>query len=145
MDIVGIILHMRKLRLKEPASLIQGWKVAEPGPQKSSCTPGSELPYLSDLLCHGTEQDQREAGSWDGPKGWQSLKTQMWWVTQFESGCPGMTNKTHESLYSAISAVYHYQVKIHVFSYENVEETEPAFYVTLYGTDADSQNLRLEM
>lgn len=59
-------------------------------------------------------------------------------------------NKRNTKMYLKTRAdmpfkVYHYQVKIHVFSYENVEETEPAFYVTLYGTDADSQNLRLEI
>nr|KAF6422605.1 lipase G, endothelial type [Rousettus aegyptiacus] len=59
-------------------------------------------------------------------------------------------NKKNTKMYLKTRAdmpfkVYHYQVKIHVFSYENVEETEPAFYVTLYGTDADSQNLRLEI
>ncbi|XP_016080613.1 PREDICTED: endothelial lipase [Miniopterus natalensis] len=41
--------------------------------------------------------------------------------------------------------VYHYQMKIHVFSYENTTEIEPAFYVTLYGTSADSEMLQLEM
>uniref|UniRef100_A0A2K6FD72 phospholipase A1 n=1 Tax=Propithecus coquereli TaxID=379532 RepID=A0A2K6FD72_PROCO len=41
--------------------------------------------------------------------------------------------------------VYHYQMKIHVFSYKNMGEIEPTFYVTLYGTDADSQILPLEI
>lgn len=40
--------------------------------------------------------------------------------------------------------VYHYQMKIHVFSYKNIAEIEPTFYVTLYGTNADSQSLPLE-
>lgn len=41
--------------------------------------------------------------------------------------------------------VYHYQMKIHVFSYKNIAEIEPTFYVTLYGTNADSQSLPLEI
>uniref|UniRef100_A0A8C9A9P4 phospholipase A1 n=1 Tax=Prolemur simus TaxID=1328070 RepID=A0A8C9A9P4_PROSS len=41
--------------------------------------------------------------------------------------------------------VYHYQMKIHVFSYKNTGEIEPTFYVTLYGTNADSQILPLEI
>lgn len=41
--------------------------------------------------------------------------------------------------------VYHYQMKIHVFSYKNMGEIEPTFYVTLYGTNADSQILPLEI
>lgn len=56
-----------------------------------------------------------------------------------------MTSKAHTCLCSAISAVYHYQMKIHIFSYKNVGEIEPNFYVTLYGTSADSQTLPLEM
>ncbi|XP_036178692.1 endothelial lipase [Myotis myotis] len=41
--------------------------------------------------------------------------------------------------------VYHYQMKIHFFSYKNMTEIEPIFYVTLYGTSADSQMLPLEV
>ncbi|XP_059563255.1 endothelial lipase [Myotis daubentonii] len=41
--------------------------------------------------------------------------------------------------------VYHYQMKIHFFSYKNTTEIEPIFYVTLYGTSADSQMLPLEV
>uniref|UniRef100_A0A7N4PAJ8 Lipase G, endothelial type n=1 Tax=Sarcophilus harrisii TaxID=9305 RepID=A0A7N4PAJ8_SARHA len=41
--------------------------------------------------------------------------------------------------------VYHYQMKIHVFSYNTMGETEPSFYVTLYGTNTDSQSLPLEI
>nr|KAF6358416.1 lipase G, endothelial type [Pipistrellus kuhlii] len=41
--------------------------------------------------------------------------------------------------------VYHYQMKIHFFSYKNTTEIEPNFYVTLYGTSADSQMLPLEV
>lgn len=56
-----------------------------------------------------------------------------------------MASKAHKRLCPAVSAVYHYQMKIHVFSYKNMGETEPTFYVTLYGTNADSQILPLEM
>uniref|UniRef100_A0A8C8XMQ3 Lipase G, endothelial type n=1 Tax=Panthera leo TaxID=9689 RepID=A0A8C8XMQ3_PANLE len=41
--------------------------------------------------------------------------------------------------------VYHYQMKIHIFSYKNMGDIEPNFYVTLYGTNADSQILPLEI
>ncbi|XP_040488300.1 endothelial lipase isoform X2 [Ursus maritimus] len=41
--------------------------------------------------------------------------------------------------------VYHYQMKIHIFSYKALGEIEPNFYVTLYGTSADSQLLPLEI
>ncbi|XP_072461230.1 endothelial lipase isoform X1 [Notamacropus eugenii] len=41
--------------------------------------------------------------------------------------------------------VYHYQMKIHVFSYKTMGKTEPSFYVTLYGTNTDSQSLPLEI
>lgn len=41
--------------------------------------------------------------------------------------------------------VYHYQMKIHFFSYKNATEIQPVFYVTLYGTSADSQMLPLEV
>uniref|UniRef100_A0A5F4W4B0 phospholipase A1 n=1 Tax=Callithrix jacchus TaxID=9483 RepID=A0A5F4W4B0_CALJA len=41
--------------------------------------------------------------------------------------------------------IYHYQMKIHVFSYKNMRDIEPTFYVTLYGTNADSQTLPLEI
>uniref|UniRef100_A0A671FH79 Lipase G, endothelial type n=1 Tax=Rhinolophus ferrumequinum TaxID=59479 RepID=A0A671FH79_RHIFE len=41
--------------------------------------------------------------------------------------------------------VYHYQMKIHVFSYKSIAEIEPTFHVTLYGTNADSQSLPLEI
>ena len=72
-------------------------------------------------------------------------KNSVCWVTQFGSGCPKMTSKAHKCLCSAVSAVYHYQMKIHVFSYKNTGEIEPTFYVTIYGTNADSQILPLEM
>lgn len=36
-------------------------------------------------------------------------------------------------------------MKIHIFSYKALGEIEPNFYVTLYGTSADSQLLPLEM
>lgn len=72
-------------------------------------------------------------------------KNSLCWVTQFASGCPKMTSKAHKCFCSAVSAVYHYQMKIHVFSYKNTGEIEPTFYVTIYGTNADSQILPLEM
>uniref|UniRef100_A0A4W2BWQ1 Endothelial lipase n=2 Tax=Bos TaxID=9903 RepID=A0A4W2BWQ1_BOBOX len=59
-------------------------------------------------------------------------------------------NKRNSKMYLKTRAgmpfrVYHYQMKIHVFSYKNMGEMEPTFYVTLYGTNADSQVLSLEM
>ncbi|KAF6088251.1 lipase G, endothelial type [Phyllostomus discolor] len=58
-------------------------------------------------------------------------------------------NKRNSKMYLKTRAgmpfrVYHYQMKIHVFSYKNTTEIEPAFYVTLYGINADSQMLPLE-
>ncbi|XP_030048795.1 endothelial lipase isoform X2 [Microcaecilia unicolor] len=41
--------------------------------------------------------------------------------------------------------VYHYQMKMHIFSYIKMEDTEPTFSVTLYGTNNDSQPLSLEI
>uniref|UniRef100_A0A8C6CYP1 Lipase G, endothelial type n=1 Tax=Moschus moschiferus TaxID=68415 RepID=A0A8C6CYP1_MOSMO len=59
-------------------------------------------------------------------------------------------NKRNSKMYLKTRAgmpfrVYHYQMKIHVFSYKNLGDMEPTFYVTLYGTNADSQVLPLEM
>uniref|UniRef100_A0A673VUM1 Lipase G, endothelial type n=1 Tax=Suricata suricatta TaxID=37032 RepID=A0A673VUM1_SURSU len=59
-------------------------------------------------------------------------------------------NKRNSKMYLKTRAgmpfrVYHYQMKIHIFSYKNVGEIEPNFYVTLYGTSADSQILPLEI
>ncbi|XP_061024951.1 endothelial lipase isoform X1 [Eubalaena glacialis] len=61
-----------------------------------------------------------------------------------------MRNKRNSKMYLKTRAgmpfkVYHYQMKIHVFSYKNMGEIEPTFYVTLYGTNADSQILPLEI
>ena len=56
-----------------------------------------------------------------------------------------MTGKVHKCLCPTVCAVYHYQMKIHIFSYKNMGDIEPNFYVTLYGTNADSQILPLEM
>ncbi|XP_001499209.2 endothelial lipase isoform X2 [Equus caballus] len=61
-----------------------------------------------------------------------------------------MRNKRNSKMYLKTRAgmpfrVYHYQMKIHVFSYKYMGEIEPTFYVTLYGTNADSQNLPLEI
>lgn len=41
--------------------------------------------------------------------------------------------------------VYHYQMKMHVFSYKNLAEADPTFSVTLHGTNGDSEPLSLEM
>ncbi|XP_015470868.1 endothelial lipase isoform X1 [Parus major] len=41
--------------------------------------------------------------------------------------------------------VYHYQMKIHVFSYKGLGEVDPTFSVTLHGTNGDSEPLSLEM
>ncbi|CAI5787818.1 endothelial lipase isoform X1 [Podarcis lilfordi] len=41
--------------------------------------------------------------------------------------------------------IFHYQMKMHVFSYKNMGETEPTFSVTLHGTSGDSQPLPLEV
>lgn len=41
--------------------------------------------------------------------------------------------------------VYHYQLKVHIFSFKNSADIQPTFYVTLYGSNADSQNLPLEV
>ncbi|XP_078204246.1 endothelial lipase isoform X3 [Callithrix jacchus] len=61
-----------------------------------------------------------------------------------------MRNKRNSKMYLKTRAgmpfrVYHYQMKIHVFSYKNMRDIEPTFYVTLYGTNADSQTLPLEI
>ncbi|XP_048219260.1 endothelial lipase isoform X2 [Perognathus longimembris pacificus] len=58
----------------------------------------------------------------------------------FQPGC-GL----NDILGSIASGMYHYQMKIHIFSYKNSRELEPTFYVTLYGTNADSQTLPLEI
>ncbi|TRZ15012.1 hypothetical protein HGM15179_012092 [Zosterops borbonicus] len=41
--------------------------------------------------------------------------------------------------------VYHYQMKMHVFSYKGLGEVDPTFSVTLHGTNGDSEPLSLEM
>ncbi|XP_006891814.1 PREDICTED: endothelial lipase [Elephantulus edwardii] len=41
--------------------------------------------------------------------------------------------------------VYHYQLKVHIFSYKNKGKVEPTFHITLYGTNANSQTLPLEI
>ncbi|KAL7975993.1 hypothetical protein Chor_011761, partial [Crotalus horridus] len=41
--------------------------------------------------------------------------------------------------------LFHYQLKIHVFSYKSLGETEPSFSVTFYGTSGDSEPLPLEV
>lgn len=41
--------------------------------------------------------------------------------------------------------VNHYQIKVHIFSYKTSGDIQPTFNVTLYGTNADSQSMRLEV
>ncbi|XP_029436077.1 endothelial lipase [Rhinatrema bivittatum] len=41
--------------------------------------------------------------------------------------------------------VYHYQMKMHIFSYKDLGDNEPTFSVTLYGTNNDSRPLSLEI
>ncbi|XP_077202881.1 endothelial lipase [Paroedura picta] len=59
-----------------------------------------------------------------------------------------MRNKRNSKMYLKTRAdmpfkVYHYQMKIHVFSYRDLKDTEPSFSVTLHGTNSDSQPLPL--
>ncbi|KAJ7335204.1 hypothetical protein JRQ81_013145 [Phrynocephalus forsythii] len=59
-------------------------------------------------------------------------------------------NKRNSKMYLKTRAgmpfkVFHYQMKIHVFSYQAMGEAEPAFSVMLHGTSGDSQPLPLEM
>lgn len=44
-----------------------------------------------------------------------------------------------------LSPVYHFQMKMHVFSYKSLGEADPTFSVTLHGTNGDSEPLSLEM
>nr|XP_021152479.1 endothelial lipase [Columba livia] len=41
--------------------------------------------------------------------------------------------------------VYHYQMKMHVFSYQTLGEADVTFFVTLHGTNGESDPLSLEM
>ncbi|XP_043937621.1 endothelial lipase isoform X2 [Protopterus annectens] len=41
--------------------------------------------------------------------------------------------------------VYHYQIKMHIFSFDDVAVTEPVFSVTLYGTMNDLERFPLEL
>ncbi|KFO90887.1 Endothelial lipase, partial [Buceros rhinoceros silvestris] len=41
--------------------------------------------------------------------------------------------------------LYHYQMKMHVFSYKSLGQADPTFSVTLRGTNGDSEPLSLEM
>nr|J3RZ81.1 RecName: Full=Putative endothelial lipase; Flags: Precursor [Crotalus adamanteus] len=61
-----------------------------------------------------------------------------------------MRNKRNSKMYLKTRAgmpfkVFHYQLKIHVFSYKSLGETEPSFSVTFYGTSGDSEPLPLEV
>ncbi|XP_074851893.1 endothelial lipase isoform X2 [Carettochelys insculpta] len=60
-----------------------------------------------------------------------------------------MGNKRNSKMYLKTRAdmpfkVYHYQMKMHIFSYKGLGDTEPTFSVTLHGTNGDSQPLSLE-
>ncbi|KAK4811262.1 hypothetical protein QYF61_022159 [Mycteria americana] len=59
-------------------------------------------------------------------------------------------NKRNSKMYLKTRAdmpfkVYHYQMKMHVFSYNSLGEADPTFSVTLHGTNGDSEPLSLEM
>ncbi|XP_051497568.1 endothelial lipase-like [Apus apus] len=59
-------------------------------------------------------------------------------------------NKRNSKMYLKTRAdmpfkVYHYQMKMHVFSYSSLGEADPTFSVTLHGTNGDSEPLSLEM
>ncbi|KAM6363529.1 endothelial lipase [Pluvialis apricaria] len=59
-------------------------------------------------------------------------------------------NKRNSKMYLKTRAdmpfkVYHYQMKMHVFSYNSLGEADPTFSVTLHGTNRDSEPLSLEM
>uniref|UniRef100_A0A8C3S2I2 triacylglycerol lipase n=1 Tax=Chelydra serpentina TaxID=8475 RepID=A0A8C3S2I2_CHESE len=59
-----------------------------------------------------------------------------------------MRNKRNSKMYLKTRAdmpfrVYHYQMKMHIFSYKSLGETEPTFSVTLHGTNGESQPLCL--
>ncbi|XP_026570707.1 endothelial lipase [Pseudonaja textilis] len=61
-----------------------------------------------------------------------------------------MRNKRNSKMYLKTRAgmpfkVFHYQLKIHVFSYKSLGKTEPAFSVTFYGTSGNSEPLPLEV
>lgn len=61
-----------------------------------------------------------------------------------------MRNKRNSKMYLKTRAdmpfkVYHYQMKMHIFSYKSLGETELTFSVTLHGTNGDSQPLSLEI
>lgn len=61
-----------------------------------------------------------------------------------------MRNKRNSKMYLKTRAdmpyrVYHYQMKMHIFSYKSLGETEPTFSVTLHGTNGESQPLSLEI
>uniref|UniRef100_A0A8C0AX69 triacylglycerol lipase n=1 Tax=Buteo japonicus TaxID=224669 RepID=A0A8C0AX69_9AVES len=59
-------------------------------------------------------------------------------------------NKRNSKMYLKTRAdmpfkVYHFQMKMHVFSYKSLGEADPTFSVTLHGTNGDSEPLSLEM
>uniref|UniRef100_A0A8C8SMX0 triacylglycerol lipase n=1 Tax=Pelusios castaneus TaxID=367368 RepID=A0A8C8SMX0_9SAUR len=61
-----------------------------------------------------------------------------------------MRNKRNSKMYLKTRSdmpfkVYHYQMKMHIFSYKSLGETEPTFSVTLHGTDGDTLPLPLEV
>ncbi|XP_063996352.1 endothelial lipase isoform X3 [Pogoniulus pusillus] len=58
----------------------------------------------------------------------------------FQPGC-GLSDVLGAIAYG----IYHYQMKMHVFSYNTLGEVDPTFSVTLHGTNGDSEPLPLEM
>uniref|UniRef100_A0A8C1N6Q9 triacylglycerol lipase n=1 Tax=Cyprinus carpio TaxID=7962 RepID=A0A8C1N6Q9_CYPCA len=40
---------------------------------------------------------------------------------------------------------YHYQMKMHVFDRKNADDSDPTFYVTLYGSHNDTENLSVDI
>lgn len=56
-----------------------------------------------------------------------------------------MASKALKGLCAVVCAVYHYQLKVHIFSYKSSGDIHPTLYVTLYGSNGDSQNLPLEV
>lgn len=44
-----------------------------------------------------------------------------------------------------LSAVYHYQLKIHFSSKVNTSDMQPSLFVSLYGTKGDAEDLELRL
>ncbi|GAB0207429.1 endothelial lipase [Grus japonensis] len=58
----------------------------------------------------------------------------------FQPGC-GLSDVLGAIAYG----IYHYQMKMHVFSYKSLGEADPTFSVTFHGTNGDSEPLSLEI